>query len=94
MGNLTFANMKTFTKYYNLQSGATQALPKFALYLSHDEIIGSFYEALGYHTVVGTMPAGALFLEFFKDTAKNNTLMVRTFMQPDINTTVNLNIKG
>jgi hypothetical protein len=36
------------------------------MYISHDEILGSFYRALGWDHVKGALPASTLYFEFYK----------------------------
>lgn len=41
-------------------------LPKFIMYVSHDEILGAFFRALGWSDhVKGAKPASLLQIEFF-----------------------------
>ena len=40
-------------------------MPKFINYISHDEILGAFYRAIGWDHVKGALPASSLYFEFF-----------------------------
>lgn len=36
------------------------------MYISHDEILGALYKALGWNQVKGALPATAIYIEFYK----------------------------
>jgi hypothetical protein len=36
------------------------------MYISHDEILGAFYRALGWDHVKGALPASSLYIEFYR----------------------------
>jgi hypothetical protein len=40
-------------------------MPKFIDYISHDEILGAFYRAIGWNHLKGALPASSLYFEFF-----------------------------
>jgi len=47
-GNATLSSLTTFWKYYGLVS-KTAPFPKFISYVTHDEIMGAYFEALDWH---------------------------------------------
>jgi len=47
-------------------------IPKLVIYTTHDEIVGAFFEGLDWHQTAGVYPAGALYIEFFKETTEND----------------------
>jgi hypothetical protein len=40
-------------------------MPKFIDYISHDEILGAFYRAIGWDHLKGALPASSIYFEFF-----------------------------
>jgi hypothetical protein len=40
------------------------------MYISHDEILGAFYRALGWDHVKGALPASSLYIEFYRPEQK------------------------
>jgi hypothetical protein len=40
-------------------------MPKFINYISHDEILGAFYRAIGWDHLKGALPASSIYFEFF-----------------------------
>jgi len=45
----------------------TTKLPGFVMYISHDEILGAFYRALGWDHVKGALPASTIYIEFYRN---------------------------
>jgi hypothetical protein len=41
--------MPTFWKYFSLDNPSATVLPKFINYVTHDEIMGAFFEVLKWH---------------------------------------------
>ena len=39
------------------------------MYISHDEILGAFYKALGWNHVKGALPASTIYIEIHKTVA-------------------------
>ena len=37
------------------------------MYISHDEILGAFYRALGWDHVKGALPASTIYIEFYRN---------------------------
>ena len=64
---MNVADLPTFWKYYKIDnSPQTTMLPKFIMYVSHDEILGAFFRALGWSEhVKGAKPASLLQIEFY-----------------------------
>ena len=59
--------LPTFWKYFGINNGGqTDKLPGFVMYISHDEILGAFYKALGWDHVKGALPASSLYIEFYR----------------------------
>lgn len=63
-------NLATFWKYFK-KNNANQVdqLPKFIMYISHDEIMGAFFKALGSDHIRGALPAADIYIEFFSPNA-------------------------
>jgi len=40
------------------------------MYISHDEILGAFYRALGWDHVKGALPASTIYIEFYRSKAQ------------------------
>jgi hypothetical protein len=68
--------------------------PKWVTFITHDEIMGAYYEALNWHRVQDTFPAATLTFEFFTDSAKANGTYVRIFYNRTINETTDVILKG
>jgi hypothetical protein len=65
-GNTDVTKLPTFWKYFSKNNGQQTSIPKYLMYITHDEILGAFYRALGWSHVKGALPASSLFIEFFK----------------------------
>lgn len=60
------SGMPTFYKYFSLQNDVnSRPFPKLISYVTHDEILGAFFDGLGWHQTKGAVPAAALMMEFF-----------------------------
>lgn len=73
-GNRTLAQLTTFQKYFKRTTGT---LPKFILLVTHDEILNSYLEGLGYRTNLGAYPAAQLYIEYYNP-ANSTEIRVRT----------------
>ena len=58
--------MKTFWKYFSINNADQTTLPHYIMYISHDEIMGAFFKALGSSHIKGALPASDIYVEFFK----------------------------
>ena len=58
--------------------------------------MGGYYEALGWHHIKATYPAGALFFEFFRDPSKDNhkQIYVRTYFKETLEDYTRVTING
>lgn len=65
--NQTIDQLPTFWNYFKIHNGEQKnKLPGFVMYISHDEILGAFYKALGWNHVKGALPASSIYFEFYK----------------------------
>jgi hypothetical protein len=65
------SQLPTFWKYFGINNGnQTDKLPGFVMYISHDEILGAFYRALGWDHVKGALPASTIYIEFYRSKAQ------------------------
>ncbi|CDW89717.1 acpt protein [Stylonychia lemnae] len=88
-GTRTIAQLTTFQKYFKKTAGP---MPKFLLYLSHDEIMSAYLEGLGFHQPYGSFPAAGIFFEFFRDSAQNNQIFVRTYFKQTLGETKSITL--
>ena len=68
--------MSYFQRYFENRRGP---LPKFIGIFTEDQILSGFLEGLGWPRHYGIDPASGLFIEFFKDSDKDNQIFVRTY---------------
>jgi len=65
-GSVTdITKLPTFYKYFSINNAAQLTLPKFIMYISHDEIMGAFFKALGSSHIKGALPASDIYIEFY-----------------------------
>jgi hypothetical protein len=72
--------MPTFYKYFSIDNANQTSLPKFIMYISHDEILGAFFKALGSKVIQGALPAADIYVEFYKP---GTTLSEQRFLQEE-----------
>ncbi len=66
-GSKKVSDLTYFWKYFSLNNpGQTDQLPKYLMYISHDEIIGAFFRALTSPHIKGAKPASDLYVEFYR----------------------------
>lgn len=54
-----------FKRYFAIDNAGQTTMPKFINYISHDEILGAFYRAIGWNHLKGALPASSLYFEFY-----------------------------
>lgn len=59
------SEMPTFYKYFSLNNPNQTLPPKFIQYISHDEIMGAFFRALGSEHIKGALPASDIYVEYY-----------------------------
>ncbi len=71
-------NLPYFSKYFTIDNKVQTKMPKFINYISHDEILGAFYRAIGWSKhVKGALPASSLYFEFFTRVTNRQFLQER-----------------